>query len=263
MITSTTTVARLLQEHPQLVDFLAGYHPHFEKLRFGLLRKIMAPRVTVEQAARMAGISADDLLTAIRCQIGEMESPSASAESPPDAGAPTARPALLAARRPVHVDVRDDIRRGAEPFARIMAAIKALSDEEVLVLRTPFEPFPLYDVLARRGLAHWTQRQAADDWSIWFYREPAAEAAAPTASAPGTVSGAFTMDVRGLEPPLPMVRVLERLDTLADGAQLEVIHDRRPMFLYPLLDERGFGHETDAAEPGVVRIRITKRPSTE
>ncbi len=263
MITSTTTVARLLEEHPQLVDFLAGYHPHFEKLRFGLLRKIMAPRVTVEQAARMAGISADDLLTAIRRQIGEVESPSASAESPPDAGAPTARPALLAARRPVQVDVRDDIRRGAEPFARIMAAIKALSDEEVLVLRAPFEPFPLYDVLARRGLAHWTQRQAADDWSIWFYREPAAEAAASTASAPGTVSGAFTMDVRGLEPPLPMVRVLERLDTLAEGAQLEVIHDRRPMFLYPLLDERGFGHETDAAEPGIVRIRITKRPPTE
>ena len=263
MITSTTTVARLLEEHPQLVDFLAGYHPHFEKLRFGLLRKIMAPRVTVEQAARMAGISADDLLTAIRRQIGEVESPSASAESPPDAGPPTARPALLAARRPVQVDVRDDIRRGAEPFARIMAAIKALSDEEVLVLRAPFEPFPLYDVLARRGLAHWTQRQAADDWSIWFYREPAAEAAAPTASAPGTVSGAFTMDVRGLEPPLPMVRVLERLDTLAEGAQLEVIHDRRPMFLYPLLDERGFGHETDAAEPGIVRIRITKRPPTE
>jgi uncharacterized protein (DUF2249 family) len=131
------------------------------------------------------------------------------------------------------------------------------------VLRTPFEPFPLYDVLGHRGLAHWTQRQAADDWSIWFYREAAAEAAAPTASAPGTVRGAFTMDVRGLEPPLPMVRVLERLDTLAEGAQLEVIHDRRPMFLYPLLDERGFGHETDAAEPGIVRIRITKRPSTE
>jgi uncharacterized protein (DUF2249 family) len=120
--------------------------------------------------------------------------------------------------------------------------------------------FPLYDVLGRRRLAHWTEHPATDDWSIWFYREPAAETAASTASEPGTVSGALTMDVRGLEPPLPMVRVLERLDTLAEGAQLEVIHDRRPMFLYPLLDERGFAHETDEPEPGVVRIRIRKRP---
>ena len=57
-----------------------------------------------------------------------------------------------------------------------------------------------------------------------------------------------------------MIRVLERLDTLAGDEQLEVIHDRRPMFLYPQLDERGFVHETDEPEPGVVRIRIRKRP---
>jgi uncharacterized protein (DUF2249 family) len=261
MITGATTVGRLFEDHPQLVDFLASYHPHFERLRVGLPRKIMAPRVTVAEAARMAGISADDLLTAIRRQIGDMESPSASAESSPDAGAPTAPPAGLAARRLVHVDVRDDIRQGIEPFARIMAAVKALGGEEVLVLRVPFEPFPLYDVLARRGLAHWTERQAADDWSIWFYPEPAAAARPSTPSSPSAV--ALSIDVRGLEPPLPMVRVLERLDALGEGEQLEVIHDRRPVFLYPQLDDRGFAHETDEAEPGLVRIRITKRPPNE
>jgi uncharacterized protein (DUF2249 family) len=263
MITGATTVGRLLKEHPQLVDFLAGYHPHFEKLRFGLLRKVMAPRVTLDQAARMAGISADDLLTAIRRQVGEVKPASPSAATRPDPGTASARPAVLAARRPVHVDVRDDIRRGVEPFARIMAAAKALGDREALVLRAPFEPFPLYDVLARRGLAHWTERQALDDWSIWFYREPAAEATASAASEPDPVGGTLAIDVRGLEPPLPMVRVLEHLDTLAEDAQLEVIHDRRPTFLYPLLEERGFMHETDEPEPGVVRIRISKRPGTE
>ena len=56
-----------------------------------------------------------------------------------------------------------------------------------------------------------------------------------------------------------MMRVLERLDTLAEGARLEVIHDRRPRFLYPQRDERGFAHETDEPEPGMVRIRIRKR----
>ena len=170
------------------------------------------------------------------------------------------RPALLAGRRPVHVDVRDDIRRGGEPFARIMAAVKGLGDENALVLRAPFEPFPLYDILARRGLAHWTERQAADDWAIWFYRETAAEAPPSSANRPSAVGADLTIDVRGMEPPLPMVRVLERLDTLDEGAKLEVIHDRRPMFLYPQLDERGFAHETDEPEPGGVRIRIRKRP---
>jgi uncharacterized protein (DUF2249 family) len=73
-------------------------------------------------------------------------------------------------------------------------------------------------------------------------------------------SGALRIDVRGLEPPQPLVRVLERLDTLGEAEQLEVIHDRRPVFLYPQLDERGFVHETDEPGPGVVRIRIRKRP---
>ena len=31
------------------------------------------------------------------------------------------------------------------------------------------------------------------------------------------------------------------------------------MFLYPQLDERGFVHETDEPEPGLVRIRIRRR----
>jgi uncharacterized protein (DUF2249 family) len=53
-----------------------------------------------------------------------------------------------------------------------------------------------------------------------------------------------------------MVRVLERLSRLGPGEELVVLHDRRPLFLYPQLDDRGFRHETDEPAPGVVRIRI-------
>jgi uncharacterized protein (DUF2249 family) len=149
----------------------------------------------------------------------------------------------------VRLDVRADIARGEEPFARIMAAVKALGPDDTLVLRVPFEPVPLYDVLGRRGLTHRTERHAADDWTVWFWREEGA-AAAP--------AGALTLDVRDLEPPQPMVLVLERLDTLQPGETLEVLHDRRPLFLYPQLDARGFVHETDEPAQGLVRIRIRR-----
>jgi uncharacterized protein (DUF2249 family) len=145
-----------------------------------------------------------------------------------------------------------------------MGVVKELKEEEALVLRAPFEPVPLYHVLGRRGFAHWTERRAADDWSVWFYRAGlaglASESPPSAASGPSPRIEALTLDVRGLEPPLPMMRVLERLEGLAAGVQLEVIHDRRPLFLYPQLDERGFVHETDEPEPGVVRIRIRGRP---
>jgi uncharacterized protein (DUF2249 family) len=57
-----------------------------------------------------------------------------------------------------------------------------------------------------------------------------------------------------------MVRVLEALDGLTPGSELVVVHDRRPLFLYPQLDERGFEHQTSETEPGVVAIRI-RRPA--
>jgi uncharacterized protein (DUF2249 family) len=168
-------------------------------------------------------------------------------------------PAALAAwpaSRQVHIDVREDIHRSREPFARIMAAVKALAPGEALVLRVPFEPVPLYAVLAQRGFAHWADRRALDDWSVWFYRAAGGEPAAPTAASTPAGTATATIDVRGLEPPEPMVRILEAVERLRAGDTLEVLHERRPMFLYPQLDERGFRHETDEPAPGLVRIVI-------
>jgi uncharacterized protein (DUF2249 family) len=263
MIAADTTVARVLEAHPQLVEFLATYHPHFAKLRNGLVRRLMAPRVTVAEAARMAGIDPGELVRALRRAAGEPEPAAgapAAAVAPARAAGATPRPERLAAvpeDRHVRLDVREDIRRGDEPFARIMSAVKGLADDQALEVRAPFEPIPLYGLLARRGFAHWAQRRADDDWSAWFYRDAtAAGGPAPTAAAPAVRT--VTLDVRGLEPPLPMVQVLERLDVLGEGEQLEVIHSRRPLFLYPQLDERGFVHATDEPEPGVVRIVIRR-----
>jgi uncharacterized protein (DUF2249 family) len=140
----------------------------------------------------------------------------------------------------------------------------------------PFEPIPLYDVLGKRGFAHWTAARGPADCSVWFYRAatPAdvgapvgtAQAAAgaggaPGTSAPGPTPPTCTLDVRGLEPPLPMVAVLERLDDLAPGQELLVLHDRRPLFLYPQLEDRGFAHDTCEVTPGLVEIRIRRAPA--
>jgi uncharacterized protein (DUF2249 family) len=168
----------------------------------------------------------------------------------------------VSAANEVHLDVREDIRRGQEPFARIMATVKALGPEQALVLRAPFEPALLLAALGKRGFAHWSEQSAPDDWTVWFYREPSApaEGVAGARAAPAADGDVAVLDVRGLEPPEPMVQILERLDTLAPGQRLVVLHERRPMFLYPQLDERGFVHDTEEVEPGLVRI-VVRRPA--
>ena len=64
----------------------------------------------------------------------------------------------------------------------------------------------------------------------------------------------MTIDVRELVPPEPMIRVLQALEALPDGARLLVHHVRRPMHLYDRLDEMGFAHDT--REIGLDRVDV-------
>lgn len=273
MIYKEMKVSELLDRYPGLLPVLAGYHPHFARLRNRVLRKLMAPRVTLEQAARMAGVDPGDLLMTLKKSIGEQ----IGAVGGNGKGGPIAFPwssspipeelSGLESGRVVSLDVRPDLHRGEEPFARIMKAVKSLDPGQVLLLRVPFEPVPLYEVLRSRGLCAWAQAEAPEDWKVYFY--PAPEQGFPppaedleTVSEPERQVGSeVTVDVRGLEPPEPMRRILEALNGLRAGQSLFVLHERRPMFLLPRLDERGFAYEIREEGPGKVTLRIRKRDS--
>jgi uncharacterized protein (DUF2249 family) len=61
------------------------------------------------------------------------------------------------------------------------------------------------------------------------------------------------LDNRGLEPPEPMIRILAVVQQLAPGQRLEARNERRPMLLYPKLEELGCSHQTvDLPEGGVL-----------
>lgn len=48
------------------------------------------------------------------------------------------------------------------------------------------------------------------------------------------------VDARGLEPPQPLVKILEAVASLPQGAELRARTDRRPIHLYAHLEQRGF-----------------------
>lgn len=166
----------------------------------------------------------------------------------------------------VELDVRDALRNGLEPFTRIMGAVGALGPGEVLHLRAIFEPIPLYTVLGRRGLTHEAVRHADDDWSIWFWRadeasEPARAAASPDQAdaLPTPAPGERWLDVRGLEPPEPMLRTLAAIEALAGDETLVQVNVRVPQLLLPMLSERGFLYAIDESRPDRVLVRIRRR----
>lgn len=70
--------------------------------------------------------------------------------------------------------------------------------------------------------------------------KPAVAAVAPASAAAGA---AQEVDVRGLEPPEPLVRILDRLEALPAGATLRAHTDREPCHLFGEAEQRGFRHD--------------------
>lgn len=67
------------------------------------------------------------------------------------------------------------------------------------------------------------------------------------------------LDVRGLEPPEPMVRILSRLSEMGPEDVLEVTHFREPFPLYPILEEKGFDHAIKKVKEDFYILNITKK----
>jgi len=57
-----------------------------------------------------------------------------------------------------------------------------------------------------------------------------------------------SLDVRELEAPEPLERILSELDSLQSDEQLNVTHWREPLLLYPILTERGWQYKTEYNE---------------
>ena len=141
----------------------------------------------------------------------------------------------------VEADVREELRAGKEPFARIMAARHEVPEGGGLVVRAIFEPAPLYKVMAKQGFVHHTEKLAEDDWRVWFYPD------------------VMVLDVRDMEPPEPLAFTLAALETLPAGGTLVQVNVRVPQFLLPKLVDRGFAYEIREVAPDRVHLFI-RRP---
>lgn len=281
-MTPTDRVSEVLARDETLVEVFVRHAPHFEKLRNPAMRRVMARLVTVEQAARIAEVPVEHLVRDLNAALHiETNEPAQAAPEISDVRPTGHSIERSASLRPVELDLREHMRAGREPFSRIMTAVAELERSEVLLLRTIFEPVPLFGVLAKRGFVHEAARHAADDWSIWFWRAerdapssdasaiapeqssdavPAAAARADAPDADAATPHTVWLDVRGLEPPEPLVRTLAALETLPEGQQLVQINARVPQFLLPILAERGFACEVDSAKVDHVHVRIWRAP---
>lgn len=264
-------VSEVLKRYPELLDVLVDLNPTFRMLRNPLTRKVQSRLVTVAQAAEIAGMEPADLVRSLNQAIG-IAVPELEAEAEAAVGSVTGGPPPWVDTAPVEaeVDARPLQKTGQEPFSVIMAAVREVGVGHVLRLRNTFEPVPLYDVLGMRGFVHFARQHGPDDWEILFLNIGSGQVKANETGAASNPDGpaldwdapsaTLRIDVSELVPPEPLIRIMEALGQLPEGATLLVHHVRRPIHLYTRLDALGYQHETRDLGPGQVEILIKKTP---
>ena len=75
------------------------------------------------------------------------------------------------------------------------------------------------------------------------------------------MANTIELDLRGLEPPEPLVRVLSVLESLPAGDRLALKIDCRPLPLYRILDRNGYIHEERPGTDSLFEITISRRES--
>lgn len=259
--TPLTSLAEAVAEDTGVIERLARLHSTFGRLADPNMRAGMARLITMDDAARIAGVA-----TAIVVAVANGD------ETPSDlldaaAGelmfAETDLPEYLDA---VHLDVRPLLAEGGEPLGEILRAAASVPSAGVFILEAPFYPAPLCRLLRSKGFVDRAACLGPSHWRIVFCKESAAIRAETERTEGGArlwdESDGLHIDVRGLEPPQPMFEILKLLDGPRVGVAIIVHHEREPIYLYPELLERGWRHAVVPGDADEVRLRLTreKRP---
>ena len=243
-INENTKIAYLIKANPLTIDTISEINKHFRKLKNPILRRTLAKRVTIREAAKIGGVTVEHFL-------GKLQAIGFSIENETTKHSETNNNTMdfdINDEKITELDVRPNIEAGNDPFKIIMGAIKGLNDGEILKIINSFEPIPLINILNKKGYASKVERP--DDGVVVTYFKKGEQSdtklemdAAPTGEFNETYAKyrnkIKTIDVRALEMPGPMVAILEELEVLPEGHALFVHHKKMPKFLLPELKTRG------------------------
>ncbi len=237
--TEGDSIAEALAARPRLAESLAMLHPAFGCLRDAAAAGTLGGRVTLGDVARMAEVSTDDFLAFVNGESNELAQSGAAAEPRPawlDGIDEAAVPSL---------DARPILAAGTDPFAAVNELAGTIGENGAFVLDAPFDPLPLRRFLGGQGFSGYAFKRAHQDWRVVFRRDgggarPHPDAGDANDTASGREEGTVNLDLRGLEPPGPMLTVLKTIDKSAAVDEIVVTFEREPLFLFPELAERGW-----------------------
>lgn len=267
-INRSTKISEIIKNNKEAIDVIAAINPHFKKLKNPVLRKVLAPRVSIEDAARIGKCKVEDFFSAL-ASIGfeieyiDKESPAITSDEN------TEIQQAISFGKVKRLDVRPVLERGADPFKIIMDEIQSLPNGFVLEVVNSFEPTPLIKILNKKGYTSFISRNN-EVISTFFLK--AGELKQETKTSQSLIyyvpmvkleqekerfaALCKEMDVRDLEMPLPMITILNELEELQLGQALFIHHKKVPQYLLPELEERKVKTWISEIDDGNVKLLI-------
>lgn len=266
-----TKISDLIHHDKSCIDAIASIAPPLKRLKNPILRKIMASRVTVQEAAKMGGCEVADFIRVLK-PLGYQYKAIGDSEV---SGNDEELPNWLEGKAESDIytfDVRSIIEDGTDPLKAIMAEFKKVKPSGILCIINTFVPTPLIHLL-EKGQAEKTYIKTVSDNEFHTYflkKNKAAKSEEPASSNVimddqntfDQVCDQFSpdkkkvIDVRHLEMPLPMQTILAELEELPKDAALYIHHKRIPIFLLEDLADGDFEVHIHSIAEGNVKMII-------
>lgn len=269
IISAKTKISKLIDSNEDTIEVISSINRHFRKLKNPFLRKALAPRVTIADAARIGGVPVCIMIDKLK-EIGFKTDDDCGCESisPQDKYRNNKKYIDMRKETIVELDVRPILEGGTDPFEAIMAKLKTMDESHTLKIINTFEPIPLLNILKKKGYAYETERP--EEGVVHTYLEKFDGEANEAGDDPKVTeldfdqaekkfTGKMTeVDVRDLEMPMPMVTILEEIEKVTEGHALYVHHKKLPQYLIPELEDRGYKWVSKEVDEANIKLIIFK-----
>lgn len=266
IINEQTKISEIIKSNEEAIEVIAKINSNFKKLKNPVLRKLLAPRVNVKQAAKIGGVSSNEMLKALG-EIGFQIDNQSSAES---INTPEIKKRIIMNHlEKITLDVRPILNSGEDPFNKIMEHLKKMTDQQALLIINTFEPIPLLNILKDKGYTYETTRPSEQEVHTLLIKTSEGKQEETKEEKP-TENWSFDqveesykgkmaeLDVRDLEMPMPMVSILEAIENIDTEHALYVHHKKLPQYLIPELENRDFSFVSKEIDDSNIKLIIFK-----
>ncbi|CAG0978265.1 hypothetical protein FLAV_01624 [Flavobacteriales bacterium] len=272
-INKHSNIAKIIKHNKAAIEAIASINPHFNKLKNPVLRAVLAPRITIEDAAKVGKCKVSDFFEKLKPLGFEIEHEEISENINSNSSShtiPTILKNAIEKNKIYELDVRPSLAKGTDPFNLIMQRLKEVPDDTALKIINTFEPIPLIKILNHKGYFSFVE---TINNIVYTYFIKTNQPISDT-TLKGIIKKVSTeefeteknkflhklkeIDVREMEMPMPMVSILSELEKLEKEETLFVHHKKVPQYLLSELEDRNYTVLILEIEEGNVTLLIRK-----